>query len=1129
MKPHEDNVSAYSAGEETTVPASTPGTGRPQSHTFTPNEVVGRRFKILRFIGQGGMGEVYEAEDLELQERVALKTIRPEISSDERTVARFKQEILLTRKVTHRNVCRIFDLFRDQRESGEVIFVTMELLRGETLAERLRRQGSMSTAEALPIIEQMATALAAAHREGIVHRDFKSANVMLLTAESAEGAPRSVVTDFGLARSISPGGMATASLTGSGEFVGTPTYMAPEQLEGGPISRAVDIYALGVVMYEMVTGASPFTGDSPLAVALKRLKESPVSPRTHVPSLETRWEASILRCLEREPAKRFATATQVVTSIKEEAHKRQTQIQRSAILLASLVTAVLLVLVTGVYIYKAHERPPVASGLPPDLPSGLTKARRSVAVLGFKNLSEHSDTNWLSTALSEMLTNELAAGEKLRTIPGENVARMRADLALADADDFGQSTLGRIRKNLGTDFVVIGSYFATGTESGGKIRLDLRLQDAVAGETVASVSDTGNQSELLDLVSRAGARLRDRLGAGGLSPLEATGARATQPANAEAQRLYAEGLEKLRLFDDLAARDLFVQAIAADSQHPLSHSGLATAWSGLGYKVKAQDEAKRALDLSAKLTREERLWVEARYRQTTNEGDKAVEIYRSLWNFFPDNLEYGLALAEAQTSAGKAKDAIVTLGSLRKLPAPASDDPRIDLAEASAAYELSDYRKTQAAAAKAGAEGTVRGARLLVAEARSQEGSALHRLGEPTRAVAALDEATQIYTSAGDRGAVASTMLAKGAVFGKQGDWTAAQKTFEDALTTFRQIGNKGGMASALNDIAEILRMERDFAGASRRYEEALPLFREVGHRIGVVASLNNIGALRSDQGDLVGARKMYEEALAIAREDGDKHGGQTLLGNLAEVLFFQGDLTGAQKSADEALTAARQIGVKHSEAVHLSLLGAILTTQSKLSEARKAYEEALAIRSELREKTAAAESRISLTALLIEEGRSSEAETASRAFVEEFGKEKAGDLEAQADLVQVRSLLALGRPQEARAAIEHATALSQQNQRLELQLSLSLQRGRVAAALGNSAEARRTLQDVHKKATTAAWVEYQLQALLALGEMELKTADSAGDRAQLKTLETQATSKGFVLIARKAHAALSDQVSTKR
>ena len=223
------------------------------------------------------------------------------------------------------------------------------------------------------------------------------------------------------------------------------------------------------------------------------------------------------------------------------------------------------------------------------------KARRSVAVLGFKNLSGRSDAAWLSTALSEMLTTELAAGETLRTIPGEEVVRMKIDLALVDAESFGRETLARIRTNLGTDLVVLGSYVALGEKAAAQVRLDLRVQDATVGETIASVTDSATEAELLSLVSRTGSVLREKLGVGELSAAQAAGIRASLPSDPAAARLYTEGLSKLRLAENLAARELLEKAVAAAPNYPFAHAALATAWSALGYDAKAKDAAKTGI------------------------------------------------------------------------------------------------------------------------------------------------------------------------------------------------------------------------------------------------------------------------------------------------------------------------------------------------------------------------------------------------------------------------------------------------------------------------------------------------------------------------------------------------------
>ncbi len=259
---------------------------------LVPGMVVAERYRIERFIAAGGMGEVYEAHDTALDQRIALKTIRPDVAAHGPAVERFLREIALARKVTHPNVCRIFELGY-LASPDELPFLTMELLHGEPLHARIRR-GPMTPAEALPIVTQVIAGLEAAHKAGVVHRDFKSPNVVLV-------GDRAVITDFGLARTTDGADGVTSSGAG---FVGTPAYMAPEQVHGDPVGAPADVYALGVVMFEMMTGKLPFTGDTPLAAASRRLTAPPPAPTSIVPSLAPAWNDAILHCLARAPEDR---------------------------------------------------------------------------------------------------------------------------------------------------------------------------------------------------------------------------------------------------------------------------------------------------------------------------------------------------------------------------------------------------------------------------------------------------------------------------------------------------------------------------------------------------------------------------------------------------------------------------------------------------------------------------------------------------------------------------------------------------------------------------------------------------------------------------------------------------------
>ncbi|HKI03481.1 MAG TPA: tetratricopeptide repeat protein [Thermoanaerobaculia bacterium] len=1161
-----------SAGTASAVAAST----RPHSMdepAFPPEATIAGRYRVVRFIARGGMGEVYEVEDLELRERVALKTVRPEAARDTLAVERFRREIQLARKVTHPNVCRIFDV----GSAAGTIFLTMELLPGETLSQRLRRAGPMPTEEALPVARQIADALHAAHQAGVVHRDLKPGNVVLVESRGAVGPIRAVVTDFGLARLESglesPGQALT--LTAAAAVVGTPAYLAPEQVEGSEITAMTDIYALGIVLYEMLTGTVPFLGENALTTAVKRLREAPVPPRTHVPGLDPRWEAAILRCLERDPAARFRTAPEVLQALtappradtvtvlqpppsptpaappRPGARRRKLQIAGLAVLILLSFAAV------WVRYTQWRARQTVATEglvLPP---LDNVALRTSVAVLGFKDLSGNPNTAWLSSALAEMLSTELAAGGGVRVAAGENVARAKVELGLGAADSLAGDTLSRLRALLGTDAVVLGSYVVLDEPGGRRIRLDLRLQDTLAGETTATVAETGGERQLFDLVSRVGKRLRRELGVEELAG-DAGEVRAALPAGPEAARLYSEGLGRLRLFDPVGARDRLSRAVAAEPGNALSHSALAAAWSALGYDGRAREEAKTAFDLAGNLPREERLLIEGRYREATQDWSRAVRTYWTLWSMFPDSLDHGLRLAAAQTAAGRVEDALATAGALRTLPPPTRDDPRIDLAEATAAGARADFERQRTAAAKAAAKGAAQGAPLMVARARLLECRALRNLGRPDAALAACGEGRKLHAAAGDRSGVAEALTHAANVLYDRGDLPGARRLYEQALETGREIGNRGAEAGALNNIAVVLKSQGDLERARQLYQEVLAISREIGSRGGEAYALNNLAGvllrrgeldeaarllgeslqIRREQqdrageayaldnlgvalrrkGDLAGARRRHDEALAIRRRIGQKIGEVTSLNNLGSVLLDQGELSAARRSFASSLALCRQTGNKSASAYALFGLGEVLAREGNAGEARNRHEEALAIRDQLGEKGARAESRLALASVLLEAGDAVRGSDLARDAAVELGQQGATSGEALALAVSAGAAEARGDIAQAQAAIDRATILVQKDQDLRARLSVEL----AAARLARSREPEQALRSVIDRAARSGLLELRLQAELTLAE---RAARQDGG-AKLVNLEKEARALGYGAIARQAWARKGGAVS---
>ena len=276
-------------------------------HMLAPGDVIADRYRITKLIGRGGMGEVYEARDLLLTEDVALKTLRGDLAGDESLLLRFQQEISIARKVTHPNVCRIFEVgIHRSGTTAPLLFFAMELLHGHTLADRIRR-GRLTREEAFPIAVQLAEGLEAAHRAGIVHADFKSANVILV--ESAGGV-RAVITDFGVARVDSSSTVVddTRPVQDTIRVAGTLAYMSPEQLSGDRVTTASDIYSFGIVLFEMACGRRPFDDADLVKSAMLRVSGPPISARAYVPTLDDRWDAAITRCLQRDASRRFHSA-----------------------------------------------------------------------------------------------------------------------------------------------------------------------------------------------------------------------------------------------------------------------------------------------------------------------------------------------------------------------------------------------------------------------------------------------------------------------------------------------------------------------------------------------------------------------------------------------------------------------------------------------------------------------------------------------------------------------------------------------------------------------------------------------------------------------------------------------------
>jgi tetratricopeptide (TPR) repeat protein len=1070
---------------------------------LTTDPFIGRRldgYELVRRIGEGGMGAVYCARRVDSGETVAVKLIKRGMDTDA-MLRRFQNERRILAALDHPNVARLLDA--GATPDGLPYFV-MEHIAGEPI-NRYCDARKLSIDERLRLFLKVCGAVESAHQIQVIHRDIKPENILV----TAEGEPK--LLDFGIAKILNQDfAAASQEVTVTLGPAMTPYYASPEQTRGGLVTPATDIYSLGVLLYELLTGQSPYRpaersaqalADAichqrprPPSVAVARLAAGDATTReiganraaelSRLRSvLAGDLDAIVLIALAKEPSQRYSSVAEFAADIARHlegtrVHARRFGRRYSRMLARSrrqlafaMVVLVVILGLAAVYFRRG--------------PAGL-RVRPSVAVLGFENLSHQQSAEWLSTALTEMLSTELAAGGRLRTVPGELVSRVKLELALPNAQTFTQSTLSRLRESLSSDFVVLGSYLALGEGNDLKVRLDLRLQNTRNGEVVASVSETRSSAELLELVTRSGALLRRQLGAGDLPVADSDSVRGSLPRGAEAARAYSEGLERLRTFDTLAARDLLRAAAAAAPEHALSHSALAAASSLLGYDVEARDEAGKALALSSGLSREARLLIEGRYSETTHAWERAVATFRTLRNQYPDNLEYGLDLSSAQAQAGDARGALETVASIRALPS-AANDPRVDLAEAEAALRASDLQRARAAARKAADSGSSKGLRILAARARLLEGRIALQLGDPQRALAAAAESQQLYLAAGHRQGVARALNESAGVLTQLGDVAGARARYEEALAVCRTVGDQSCIGTDLDSIGVLRRRQGDLRGALDMHQKALEIRRNVGDRAGVATSLYNLGNVLETMGDLARAREAAaqsleirtqlgerraialtmsrvgnirrrqgelneayaatREAVARLRAIGDRGGTAMAMVNFGMVLFDQGDLAGARAVLEEALATRRQQRDKNNTAQALAVLAEVALAQGKVAEASSLIAESISLREQLGEAISLAQSKLALSSILLRLESFAAAEKEAREAARSFHAAGAAGWEAEGLLAVAEAQIARGNRAQAKAALEAAGRLLRESR----DAHALRRRDRVLARLGKS------------------------------------------------------------------------------
>lgn len=575
-----------------------PGSGSPDvtktletpAKELTRGTLFAGRYEIIEELGRGGMGAVYRAEDTKVEQEIALKLIKPEIASDKTTIQRFQNELKTARQISHRNVCRMYDLGED----GDTRFITMEYVRGEDLKSFIRRSKRLSIATAVDIAAQICEGLAEAHRLGVVHRDLKPGNIMI----DGEGEVR--ILDFGIARSLKEKG-----LTVTGSMIGTPAYMSPEQAEAGEIDHRADLYSLGVILYEMVTGSVPFEGETALSTAMKHKGESPEDPKHY--NLQTPEELSrlILKCLEKKKEDRYQSAEKLQQELrniekdisteggiadKKEAGPsgRKTGSSRwNKILVPVLGLVVLAAALVAIWkLRPGKESLPIQTGIP------------RIAVLSFEDLSPNKDQGHQCEAFAERINTALSSIDNLVVLAPDSSY-------LYKGREVGNIELGKM---LSVGYLIRGSLQI----SGDSLQILTRLIDASDNSVLWTEPFDGKLEDIFDIQDKISLTVVDKLKIK-LMGSDEQDIQKRYTEDIEAYSLYAQGLYfwNRRTSETMEkAIEYFRQAVQKDPNYALAYAGLADCYNLLSFYSnkppmetfpKAREAAQKALSLDEEL------------------------------------------------------------------------------------------------------------------------------------------------------------------------------------------------------------------------------------------------------------------------------------------------------------------------------------------------------------------------------------------------------------------------------------------------------------------------------------------------------------------------------------------------
>ena len=597
------------------------------------------RYEIIEKLGEGGMGAVYRVEDTKVREEVALKLISPRVASEKQTIERFRNELKFARKIRHKHVCQMFDLGEDEGTH----FITMEYVAGEDLKNLLRRTDKLTIEMAIRVAKQVADGLAEAHRIGIVHRDLKPSNIMI----DNEGEAR--IMDFGIARSTRSKG-----ITGAGLVIGTPEYMSPEQAEGKEADSRSDIYSLGVIFFEMLTGQRPFEGDSALGIAMKHKGEEPQEPRLLNPNISDSINELVLKCLKKNPDDRYQNIEELrdgLSSIDMKLPAVKTRGRQISGLISKEITVSLnlrkflvpglvfiLVIVAGLFIWR-----PWGEKIVSDTPSG----KPTLAIVYFKNISGVNAIDIWKTHFSEFLMIDIGQSKHINVLDPVKTYSILQDLDLLDSEDYSESDLMRICEEGHASHILRGFI----RRSEGKNKVDATLYRADTLESLGSENVEGTDEDEIDvLVDQMTLKIKNLFGLTETQISEDIDMRigVIRPKSEEAYELYSRGLKTALVQSEYeSAIQMVKMALDIEPDFAYGYLCLATFYFNTGRSKESKLNTEKALELYAKKELEYDYKISVKEKNialaklnTYSEAtlDKCFDYSREILKYYPDNL-----------------------------------------------------------------------------------------------------------------------------------------------------------------------------------------------------------------------------------------------------------------------------------------------------------------------------------------------------------------------------------------------------------------------------------------------------------------------------------------------------------